>query len=337
MIPNRGPGKLIVLEGLDGAGTTTQTRLLADALRDKNIRVWTTREPSEGPVGAQIRAVLSHRLSMGRNTLATLFTADRLDHLYSVGGVKERLERNEWVIMDRYYLSSFAYQALSMDEEEKRWLLWMHHYCIQPDLTVFVDVQAETSMARIAVNRGFHFELFETQEKLISIRDQYLKAISGMRKQGEVIHIIPGEPPLKTVEKNIWKRIKTRFLDGVLLQSNDEAKLLAHWKVLQTIRHEAEEKLDLTYQGVKDVPPSKRLDGASPGISGGSYALEFLDEKGIEYHVAAYLDRNRNRLTSIQAMAKAQGRDKVKMLQNVCDVAVGKRTNQPQLPTQNFQ
>jgi len=332
MISNSGPGKLIVLEGLDGAGTTSQTRLLADALRKENIRVWTTREPSEGPVGAQIRAYLTHRLSMGRNTLAALFTADRLDHLYSIGGVKERLERDEWVIMDRYYLSSFAYQALSMDEEEKRWLLWMHHYCIQPDLTIFVDVQAETSMARISVNRGFHFELFEAQDKLIAIRDQYLKAIAGLRKQGEVIHAIPGEPSLETVRKNIWKRVKTRFLDGSLLASTDEIKLFVRWKELQTIRQEAEEKLALTYQGIKDVPPSKDTANEKKGNAGGSYVLEFLDENANQYHIAGYLDKNRTKMTTIKALAKVEGREKVKILQNICDSAVKKKANQPSLP-----
>jgi dTMP kinase len=330
MIPNSGPGKLIVLEGLDGAGTTSQTRLLADTLRTKNIRVWTTREPSEGPVGAQIRAVLARRLSMGKNTLAALFTSDRLDHLYSAGGVKERLEQNEWVIMDRYYLSSFAYQALNMDEDEKRWLLWMHQHCIQPDLTIFVDVQAETSMARIAVNRGFHFELFETQDKLIAIREQYLKAITGLRKSGEVIHVIPGEPPSKTVHKNIWKRVETRFLDGSLLSSAEELKLLAR-RDLHIIRQDAEEKLDLTYQGIKHVEPSENPANPGQGNAGGSYVLEFLDGNAIEYHVAAFLDKNRAHITSIRALAGAKGTDTVKMLQSICNSAIGKKFNQPQL------
>lgn len=332
MIPNTSKGKLIVLEGLDGAGTTTQARLLADVLRENNKRVWTTREPSEGPIGAQIRSVLTRRLTMGRNTLAALFSADRLDHLYSIGGVKERLDDGEWVVMDRYYLSSFAYQALSMNDEEKRWLFSMHQYCIQPDLTIFVDVEADTSMARIAVNRGFHFELFETQDKLTAIREQYLKAITGLRKQGEVIHIIPGDPPLKVVQKNILKRVKSRFLDNSFLPSELEVKILSR-REFRTIRQRVEDEIGLTYQGVIDHPPSRKLANESQGNAGGAYSLEFFDENGVEYHVAAFLDKSRTRITSIRAQTKKEGREKIDSLQHICDSVFkhNKTGDQPQL------
>ncbi|MEW6085293.1 MAG: dTMP kinase [Chloroflexota bacterium] len=319
MIPNASQGKLIVLEGLDGAGTTTQARLLAEVLRvEHNIRVWTTREPSEGPIGAQIRSILARRLSMGGNTLAALFTADRLDHLYSGGGVRERLNNGEWVIMDRYYLSSFAYQALSMSEDEKRWLFAMHQFCIQPDLTVFVDVEAKTSMTRIALNRGFHFELFETEDKLLAIREQYKKAITGLCKQGEVIHVISGEHPLKTVQKNILKRVKTRFLDGIYLASDEEQKILSR-KEFRILRQRVEDELHLTFQGIIERSPSKNLADATQGNAGGSYSLEFFDENAIEYHVAAFLNRNRTRITSILAQTKAEGRERISDLQKICD------------------
>ncbi len=330
MILNDNPGKLIVLEGLDGAGTTTQTRILAEALRARNIRVWTTREPSEGPIGAQIRSVLTRRLSMGKNALTALFTADRLDHLYAEGGVQERLARNEWVIMDRYYLSSFAYQALGMDDDHKRWLFDMHQYCIQPDLTIFVDVEAKISMERIAVNRGFHFELFETQDKLQAIREQYLKAITGLHKRGEVIHIIPGNQTLDEVQKNIWKRVKTRFIDQDLLNSDGEKKVFQDFPLLKNVRFMAEEEFSLEYQGMKDVPPSQNVENPTKGNSG-AYQLEFLDEKGTGYHFAAYLNSNRARIKSIRVLAKAGARDIQQRIQQKCDEMLHKNTAQQRL------
>lgn len=321
MIPNTSNAKLIVLEGLDGAGTTTQLRLLADSLRALNLRVWITREPSNGPVGAQIRSVLTRRLTIGKNALTALFSADRLDHLYSKGGIKERLNNGEWVIMDRYYLSSFAYQSLNMNEEEKKWLYSMHMYCIQPDLTIFIDVRSDTSLARIAVNRSFHFELFETYESLNAIRDQYMKAIIGLRKMGEVIHVIPGEPPINLVQKNIFKRVKTRFFNSAFLDSDAELRILAYSK-LKIIRQRIEEEVGLTYLGVIDHPPSISPSNPSKNNAGGAYSLEFFDENALEYHIVAFLNRERTRITKIIAQTSAKGRDKLALLKRICDAVI---------------
>ena len=84
----KGPGRLIVLEGVDGAGTTTQLERVAATLRDEGRRVLATRQPSDGPIGTLLRQALTRRLGLpeGRGpltpeTLALLFAADRTDHL----------------------------------------------------------------------------------------------------------------------------------------------------------------------------------------------------------------------------------------------------------------
>ena len=82
-------GRFIVLEGIDGAGTTTQTSLLAARLRRDGVHVRTTREPSDGPVGTVIRQILAGRIvgaggrAPGWATMALLFAADRMDHVES--------------------------------------------------------------------------------------------------------------------------------------------------------------------------------------------------------------------------------------------------------------
>jgi dTMP kinase len=84
---SRRRGRFVVIEGLDGAGTTTQARLLGERLRAEGRAVHVTAEPSGGPVGALIRQVLQHRVNGGAGGgfdaagLALLFAADRLDHL----------------------------------------------------------------------------------------------------------------------------------------------------------------------------------------------------------------------------------------------------------------
>lgn len=208
MQPNPGPGKLIVLEGLDGAGTTTQAALLADWLRQRGRRVHVTQEPTAGPVGGQIRLVLTHRLRVDGRTLAALFAADRLDHLYGQGGILERLQAGVWVILDRYFHSSFAYQALALPEAERPWLWELHSPCLIPDITLFLDVPVDECLNRITRNRGDHFELFEKQEVLSRVRAQYLEAIGAFRQRGHHIQMITGVGTIDEVSNRIREAVQ---------------------------------------------------------------------------------------------------------------------------------
>src|SRR5262245_48963099 len=119
-------GRFIVIEGVDGSGSTTHTKLLSKALKKRGFRVHITCEPTTGPIGALIRQVLQKRItspgeagpqSLGWSTMALLFAADRLDHLDSE--VIPSLRTGEWVISDRYDLSSLAYQSLTAPSAEQ--------------------------------------------------------------------------------------------------------------------------------------------------------------------------------------------------------------------------
>jgi len=320
MISNPGPGKLIVLEGLDGAGTTTQMGHMAEYFyKYHNISAWTTREPSEGPIGAQIRAALTKRLSVKKNVLVALFAADRLEHLYSKNGVIDRLTQGQWVIMDRYYLSSFAYQAMDMEHDEKVWLYKLHDYCIQPDITFFIDVPEKISLERIALNRGFHFELFETEDLLRKVRGQYLKAIKGLRKTGENIHILPGTQTVKDVEKNIRDRLKF-LLEAEYLDQREEGRIWK-WDFLKRIRQRAEEEIGLMYVGSKDIPAARATQPNDKGFMGGHqgiYQLVFLDEFATEYKVLAYFKKGQKTFSSINVNTKAEGHEIKPKLNEIC-------------------
>ena len=205
-------GKLIVIEGLDGAGTTTQTKLLEKWLVSLcHLDAMTTREPSNGPIGAMIRAILAKRLSADPLTLAGLFATDRLDHIFRPGGIDDQLKNGKWILMDRYYLSSFAYQASTMNEDQIQWLRAIHIPCPRPDLTIFVDVPVDICLERISQNRYAEFELFEKKTALEEIRTQYFVAMEYFQSQGEKFIIIDGTQPIENVQHELQSAINRAF------------------------------------------------------------------------------------------------------------------------------
>lgn len=206
MRPNPGPGRFIVIEGLDGAGTTTQIHMLCRRLGAMH-ETCLTYEPSAGPLGLSIRLILENRVRVHPAVLAALFAADRMDHLYHTGepgGIMAHLERGVHVISDRYYLSSFAYQGMSLGWE---WIWDMHTPCIRPDLTFFIDVPVEVCLRRIAAGRGGQFDLFENQEALTRVRERYLEAIDRLGQAGEQIEWINGDAAPDQVHAAIWERL----------------------------------------------------------------------------------------------------------------------------------
>lgn len=191
-----GRGRFIVLEGLDGAGTTTQAERLAAALRAEGHPVLTTREPSDGPVGVLIRQALTGRLvlpggagPLAQETLALLYAADRTDHLKA--RVLPALEAGQIVISDRYVLSSLAYQGASLS---MAWVEAANGYAVAPDLTLFVQVSPEVAARRRAA-RGGARELFEEDALQRKIARQYEAAIRRREGQEKIVRVDGEQPP----------------------------------------------------------------------------------------------------------------------------------------------
>ncbi|MBX3182283.1 MAG: dTMP kinase [Polyangiaceae bacterium] len=199
-----GVGRFIVLEGIDGSGSTTQTRRLAASLGEAGHAVLTTCQPSSGPVGTLIRSVLRGELlgpasSAGAgaprpfqwSTLALLFAADRLDHL--TNEVEPALRAGQVVLCDRYDLSSLTYQSLtapdrasgsvSRADETVQWIRALNREARRPDLTLVLDVSAEVAEARRQA-RGGAEELYERRELQARLAERYLQAEA----------LVPGDP-----------------------------------------------------------------------------------------------------------------------------------------------
>lgn len=178
----------LVLEGLDGAGTTTQSARLLTWLRAEGRVVRATREPSEGPVGRLLRATLRREEGSPEiESLPWLFAADRADHLARV--VEPALGEGAWVISDRYLHSSLAYQSLHQPMDE----VWALNRTFRaPDLTVFLRVGVETCLQRIG-GRGAAREIYEERARLERVETAYAHALALVAARGDRIVEIDGE------------------------------------------------------------------------------------------------------------------------------------------------
>lgn len=157
-------GKFIAFEGIDGSGKSTQIRLLSNRLRNIGVYCYTTMEPTDSPIGSLIHQIMTGRMKTDNKVIAGLFVADRLDHLLNeVNGILPKILEGTTVITDRYYFSSYAYHSVDMPME---WVIQANAQSkeiLQPTITIFIDVEPDTAIERIAKNR-FHQELFEKNQ-----------------------------------------------------------------------------------------------------------------------------------------------------------------------------
>jgi dTMP kinase len=168
---DRGLGRFVVLEGIDGAGTTTQVARLAERLRLEGKRaVRATREPSDGPIGSLVRQVLTGRIvspggrAPGWATMALLFAADRMDHVET--DIEPVLQAGGVVVSDRYDASSLAYQSVSSGSGGERavdWIRQLNRHALRPDLTIVIDLPPDVAAARREA-RGEPAQLYEQNE-----------------------------------------------------------------------------------------------------------------------------------------------------------------------------
>jgi dTMP kinase len=208
---SRATGRFIVLEGLDGAGTTTQSRLLGERLRREGRRAHVTAEPSGGPVGSLLRLVLQQRINGGAgdgfdpHALALLFAADRLDHL--AAEVLPRLAAGEDVISDRYTLSSLAYQSLTTGDAS--WVAEINGRARVPDLTIFLRVRPGLALGRRR-GAGTTPELYEVDGFQRRVARSYERAVASLRASGQRIEVLDGERPVDVVADDVARLVSKR-------------------------------------------------------------------------------------------------------------------------------
>jgi dTMP kinase len=198
--------RFIVLEGLDGAGTTTQLRMLADRLAREGRPHFATWEPTDGPVGRLLRSILARDTRAHPRTIAMLYAADRNEHVYArETGIEARARRGETVVCDRYLFSSLAYQSIECGFD---FVDGLNSHFPLPQCVFFIDTPVEVSQERLSARQKT--ELYDGVSFQTQVREAYLRTLEYFRTQGLAVSIVDGDRPAGIIHGEIWN-ILTRL------------------------------------------------------------------------------------------------------------------------------
>lgn len=200
------PGKFITLEGIDGAGKSTQLAWIVELLQQAGLQPVVTREPGGTPLGERLRELLLDKsMAMHAETEALLMFAARCEHLDKV--ILPVLAQGQWVISDRFTDASFAYQGGGRGLDTGK-LDILEHWVqgpLQPDLTLYFDVPVEVGQQR--VNRIKDADRFEQEQASFfqRVRNAYL---DRARQFPQRIQIIDSSRDLADVKAAVEQAIQ---------------------------------------------------------------------------------------------------------------------------------
>ena len=184
----------IVLDGGDGAGTTTHSHLLKGFLENEGYKVHLTQEPSQSKIGILLREFLKNK-EIPPTTDALLFAADR--DLHYKNEIMNKLKEGYIVISDRYLESSIVYQSVQSDKISVDWVKEINKFVGLPDITIILDIDPKVALAR---KEDEDLEKFEDTLFLDKVRNLYLT-----RAKLEGYYIISSDDIIELVQEKIQK------------------------------------------------------------------------------------------------------------------------------------
>jgi dTMP kinase len=200
-------GCLIVFEGIDGTGKSTQLQLLNKHLTALGLDVVSTREPTEGVYGRKIRSLYNNREGVTMDEELSLFIKDRRDHVDNL--IEPALSARKVVLCDRYYLSTIAYQGAAGSDTEA--IARMNNFAPEPDLALLFQLSPEISIKRITQKRGDtlnDFEQYESLKKVARIFDNM---------SFPYIHRIDSQRTIEKVHEDVVGAVET-YLNNILVR-----------------------------------------------------------------------------------------------------------------------
>lgn len=198
-------GVLIVIDGIDGTGKTTQAKRLLAKLQKEGFDAIYFREPSDSPWGLEIKSKAGRPGSLSPEEELSLFQKDRMENVEK--NLKPALEAQKVVILDRYYFSTIAYQgARGIDPEMIKKM--NESFAVKPDLVFILDVAPSKGLSRIEKSREVLEKHFEREDYLVKVREIFQSI------KGKNIHHLDASRSEEDIFKDI-KKIVYDFLGDV--------------------------------------------------------------------------------------------------------------------------
>ncbi len=187
---------LVNLEGIDGCGKSTQSKLLLEKLEEKGEKVLILKEPTKRPHGQKLWDVLHGKRKATNEEILELFVLDRIQHVEEK--IQPALDDGAVVLMDRYYYSSMAYQvAGGIDVEEIR---EKHVFAPKPDVVLIFDLPVSVALERVKGHSDA--DEFEKEEHLEKVREAYLDL-----ENDPLVRIVDATGTPEEIFENVWRLV----------------------------------------------------------------------------------------------------------------------------------
>ena len=187
-------GVLVNLEGIDGCGKSTQSKLLLEKLEGEGEKVIILKEPTKRPHGQKLWDMLHGKRKATNEEILELFVLDRKQHVEEK--IEPALDSGAVVLMDRYYYSSMAYQvAGGIDVEEIR---EKHEFAPKPDVVLIFDLPVSVALERVKGHSDA--DEFEKEEHLEKVREAYLNL-----ENDPLVRIVDATGTPEEIFENVWK------------------------------------------------------------------------------------------------------------------------------------
>ncbi len=170
---------LVAIEGIDGAGKTTLARGLKKRLTAQGIRCNHGYEPTDKAIGRLIRQGLADTHPICPESLALLFAADRIEHVYGAEGIRQTIDDDGIYISDRYLFSSLAYQSV---ETDWKWVDRINAPSPLPGFLIYLNLPVEDAMHRLSIKKDK--EIYENERFLSTVLTSYSRAIAHYETSG---------------------------------------------------------------------------------------------------------------------------------------------------------
>jgi dTMP kinase len=191
----------LILEGIDGAGKTLQAKRLVQRLNDLDLEAVYMSEPTQGPLGQELRRRFKEGPTLHPLEALGLFVADRRQR---VAEIRHRLEDGQFIVQDRSWWSTVVYQGLQLANLPTQELVQLHDFMPKPDSILLIDASSQTALDRLA-KKGEKGADVDAKLSFEELRNRYLTIL---HRYGEWrYHRIDGNQSIEEVGNAIWGHV----------------------------------------------------------------------------------------------------------------------------------